>query len=155
VEWFYSGKPLCGVLRISGESLEKLKEVADKHPEIVFLAVTGSTVRRGFSTHDVDVAVKLGEAPDRYGALASILTDISRALGIPEECIDLIDLDRADVEIKAGILENSIVIVDRGYYGKLVKELGEALKEFGEFRRTLSQGVAAFSGSHLRGCFDD
>jgi len=119
-------------LRISRESLEKLRELAGKHPEVAFLAITGSIARRGFSVHDVDVAVKLSGAPDRYGALASILADVSRALGVPEECIDLIDLDRADVELKASILRNSIVVIDRGYYAELVKELEEVLREYGE-----------------------
>jgi len=111
-----------------------LKELAGKYPEIVFLALTGSVVRRGFSVHDVDIAVKFSKVLDRYGALASILTDVSRALGVPEECIDLIDLDRADIEIKASILRNSIVVIDRGYYGELVKELEEVLREYGELR---------------------
>jgi len=92
VEWFYSGEPLCRALRISKEGLEKLRELAGKHPEVAFLAVTGSVAQRGFSVHYVDVAVKLSGAPDRYGALASILADVSRALGVPEECIDLVDL---------------------------------------------------------------
>jgi len=133
VEWFYSGESLCRALRISRESLERLRELADKHPEVAFLAVTGSVARRGFSVHDVDIAVKLSEAPNRYGALASILTSVSRALGVPEECIDLVDLDRADVELKASILRNSIVVIDRGYYAELIKEL-EVLREYGELR---------------------
>jgi len=134
VEWFYSGRSLCRALRVSREGLEKLRELASKHPEVAFLAITGSIARRGFSVHDVDVAVKLSEAPDRYGALASILTGVSRALGVPEDCIDLIDLDRAGVELKASILRNSIVVIDRGYYEELVKELEEVLRGYGELR---------------------
>jgi len=128
-----------------------------KHPEVAFLAVTGSIARRGFSVHDVDVAVKLSRAPDRYGALASILTGVSRALGVPEECIDLIDLDRADVELKAGILRDSIVVIDRGYYIELVKELEEVLREHGEPRELSIRGqlYPRDPTSHFYRCLSD
>jgi len=119
---------------VSEESFKKLEELSSKYPEVVFLAITGSIARKGFSMHDVDVAVKLSAVRDRYEVLTSVLTDISEILKVPEECVDLIDLDRADPEVKAGILRNSVVIIDRGYYEELVKEVENLLKEYGELR---------------------
>jgi len=101
-EWWggFPGGFLCRDLaKVSEEDFKKLEELSSKYPEVVFLAITGSIARKGFSIHDVDVAVKLSAVKDRYEVLTSILTDISEILKVPEECIDLIDLDRADPEV--------------------------------------------------------
>jgi len=119
--------------------VERLKSVAGKHPEVVFLAVTGSIARRGFSSHDVDIAVKLCGASGKYDVLAELVGEISEALSVPEEYIDVIDLDRADPEIKAEVVRSSVIVVDRSYYGRLVREVEEVYSEYGEYRE-LSAG---------------
>ncbi|UNQ74396.1 type VII toxin-antitoxin system HepT family RNase toxin [Infirmifilum sp. NZ] len=119
---------------MSDEGLEKLRGLAAKYPSVAFLAITGSLARKGLSTHDLDVAVKLSERRGKYETLASLLADIAGILGIPEDLVDVIDLDRADPEVKASIVRNSIVIIDRGYYGELLREVDEAFREYGEYR---------------------
>jgi len=116
--------------------VEGLREIARKHPEVIFLAITGSVARKGYSEHDVDVAVKLGvdSKPRKYDVLAALISEISSILCVPEESVDIIDLDRADPEVKAEVVKNSIVVIDKGYYRKLVNELGNTLNEYGEYR---------------------
>jgi len=121
------------LIRVSDEGLEKLRGLARRYPSIAFLAITGSLARKGLSAHDLDVAVKLSERRGKYEALASLLGDISEILGIPEDLIDIIDLDRADPEVKAGIIRNSIIIIDRGYYKELVREVEEVFNEYSEY----------------------
>jgi len=78
--------------------------------------------------------VKLSERRGKYETLESLLADISEILGIPEDLVDIIDLDRAKPEVKANIIGNSIIIIDRGYYKKLVREVGEVFNEYSEYR---------------------
>jgi len=120
--------------RVSDKGLEKLRVLARRYPSIAFLAITGSVARKGISAHDLDVAVKLSERRGKYEALASLLADISEILGIPEDLIDIIDLDRADPEVKASIIRNSVIIIDRGYYRELVREVEEVFNEYSEYR---------------------
>jgi len=132
----WAGSPSGGwrLIRVSSEGLERLRSLAGKYPSVAFLAITGSLARRGFSTHDLDVAVKVSERRGKYETLASLIADISEILGVPEDLIDVIDLDRADPEVKASVVRGSIVIIDRGYYRELVREVEEVFREYGEYR---------------------
>ncbi|MCE4613578.1 MAG: DUF86 domain-containing protein [Desulfurococcales archaeon] len=111
----------------------RLRGVASRHPEVVFLAVVRSVARRGFSAHDIDVAVKLSGGR-KYDVLARLAAEISRELGVPDDRVDIIDLDRADPEIKAEVARSPIIVVDRGYYGELVREVERVFREYGEYR---------------------
>ncbi len=123
-------------IELSSDKVEKLKEVVNRYPEITFLAIIGSLAKRGFSTHDVDIAVKVcsRDRNEKYDILVALVSEIAIVLNVPGEHIDIIDLDRADLEIKAEVLRSSIVIIDRGYLKELIKEVEKTYPEYSEYR---------------------
>jgi uncharacterized protein YutE (UPF0331/DUF86 family)/predicted nucleotidyltransferase len=106
------------------EVVAKLHQLLAGFPEVVFAALFGTIATKGFSNHDADIAVKV-EAEDKYTTLATLVKKASEALGV-EEAIDIADLDRADPTLKARVLEEGVVIVDRkGFREKLLRELSQ------------------------------
>jgi len=114
------------------EVIAKLRQLLANFPEVVFAALFGTLATKGFSYHDADIAVKV-EAEDKYATLAALVDRASKALGV-EEAIDVVDLDRADPTLKARILEEGLVIVDRkGFREKLLRELGQVPPDYWEY----------------------
>jgi uncharacterized protein YutE (UPF0331/DUF86 family)/predicted nucleotidyltransferase len=115
-----------------GEVIEKLRQLLADFPEVVFAVLFGSLATKGFSVHDVDIAVKV-EAEDKYVILAKLVEEASEVLGV-EGGIDLVDLDRADPMLKARVLVEGIVIIDRrGFRGELLRELNQVPLEYWEY----------------------
>jgi len=113
------------------EVVAKLHQLLASFPEVVFAALFGTIATKGFSNHDADIAVKV-EAEDKYTTLATLVKKASEALGV-EEAIDIADLDRADPTLKARVLEEGIVIVDRkGFREKLLRELSQIPPDYWE-----------------------
>ena len=113
------------------EVVAKLHQLLAGFPEVVFAALFGTIATKGFSNHDADIAVKV-EAEDKYTTLATLVEKASEALGV-EEAIDIADLDRADPTLKARVLEEGIVIVDRkGFREKLLRELSQIPPDYWE-----------------------
>jgi len=113
------------------EVVAKLHQLLASFPEVVFAALFGTIATKGFSNHDADIAVKV-EAEDKYTTLATLVEKASEALGV-EEAIDIADLDRADPTLKARVLEEGIVIVDRkGFREKLLRELSQIPPDYWE-----------------------
>ncbi|MCX8204986.1 MAG: DUF86 domain-containing protein [Candidatus Nezhaarchaeota archaeon] len=113
-------------------ALEKLREFFASQPEVVFAAVLGSLASRGFSFHDVDVAVKL-MCEDKYAHLSRILDSVAKLFGSDLGSIDLVDLDRADVGLKKRVITEGLVLVDKGYVKEVVEELSNILPEYDEY----------------------
>ncbi len=105
------------------EVIEKIKDVVKDLDGLAFLAIIGSIASRGFSIHDVDLAVKVLEGWDKLDVICKLVLRLSEALKVPEDRIDVIDLDKADLEIKARTLREGVVIVDRGYLNELRREV--------------------------------
>jgi predicted nucleotidyltransferase len=64
-----------------GEVIEKLRQLLADFPEVVFAVLFGSLATKGFSVHDVDIAVKV-EAEDKYVILAKLVEEVSEVLGV-------------------------------------------------------------------------
>jgi predicted nucleotidyltransferase len=77
------------------EVAPKIAKLLTRFPEVVFAALFGSLATRGLSGHDIDIAVKV-EGRDKYTSLARLFQELSDVLGVREEAIDIVDLDRAD-----------------------------------------------------------
>jgi uncharacterized protein YutE (UPF0331/DUF86 family)/predicted nucleotidyltransferase len=115
-----------------GEVIGKLRQLLADFPEVVFAVLFGSLATKGFSFHDVDIAVKV-EAEDKYVILAKLVEEASEVLGV-EGGIDLVDLDRAEPMLKARVLVEGIVIIDRrGFRGELLRELSQVPLEYWEY----------------------
>jgi len=114
------------------EVVAKLRQLLAGFPEVVFAALFGTLATKGFSDHDADIAVKV-EAEDKYATLIALVEKASEALGV-EGAIDVVDLDRADLMLKARVLEEGLVIVDRkGFREKLLRELGQVPPDYWEY----------------------
>jgi uncharacterized protein YutE (UPF0331/DUF86 family) len=116
---------------LNSEVIERLKRALSGVEGLVFAALFGSTVKRGFSTHDIDIAVKASK--DKYEVMVKVKEVVSRELKICEDIVDIVDVDRADVCLKKHILENSIVLIDKGYLKSLVREVTEKYPEYEEY----------------------
>jgi len=120
-------------LEVDGRAIERLRERLGRVRGLAFAAIIGSVARRGYSHHDVDVAVK-ARAEDKYSVLLDVLDAVSEALGVSADRVDLVDLDRADLDLKRAVLEGGVVLVDRGYLGQLAREVARRYPEYHEYR---------------------
>ena len=114
------------------EIIAKLSKLLASSPEVTFAALFGSLAVKGFSIHDVDVAVKVEN--DKYATLTALVKKLSEALGVGEEAIDIVDLDRADTVLKARVLEEGLVLIDRrGVKEELLNELSQIPPDYWEY----------------------
>jgi len=118
----------------SGELLDKTRMAVSKIEGLEFAALFGSLVTRGETGHDIDVAVKVsGEG--KYSSLCRIVESLSKALGVEEERIDLVDIDRASLELKKEVLVDGIVLLDNmNYRRRLLAELNAKYIEYDELQ---------------------
>jgi len=94
------------------ESLESLRKLLGKHDEIILAYLFGSVAGEGFSAHDIDLALKL-ESKDYLGTIASLTGEIARILKVPEDRVDIVDIDKAGLPLKRKVLTHGIKILDR------------------------------------------
>ncbi len=99
------------------EVVERLKRIFSERSDVELAILFGSVARRGLSLHDVDVAVKLSR-PASLMELGELTAMIARELGIREDFVDVVDLDRVGLPLLWRILREGIVL----------KSEGEALK---------------------------
>jgi len=94
------------------QDLESIRELLNKQDEVVLAYLFGSVAKEGFSSHDIDLALML-EADDKLSIVASLTEKISRMLNIPEDKVDIVDIDDANLLLKYRILTQGIRLVDR------------------------------------------
>jgi uncharacterized protein YutE (UPF0331/DUF86 family)/predicted nucleotidyltransferase len=131
-------------IKLSGKLLGRLKKTIEKVNNIAFAAIIGSIVRQGKSFHDIDIAVKVADLQGKYETFCKVLQEIA-SLGISEEAIDIVDLDRADIEMEKEVAVNSIVLLDKvGYKQKLVKRINMT---YTPYREMLDRSVKEWLSS--------
>ena len=123
-----------GVKRLDSKLVDSLKEALSSVDGLEFAAIFGSVALRGESFHDIDIAVKVSH-PKKYDVLCKVVEIVSRVTGIGEEQVDVMDLDRADLEIKKEVVEGITLIDKKGYKNKLVEEVNSLYPEYWELRR--------------------
>lgn len=91
--------------------MSRLREVFGEFGAVKLAVLFGSYARgEATPSSDVDVAVL---ADDR-GVVLDLAAEISRALGIPEALVSIIDLRLADPVLAMRILREGVKIIDRG-----------------------------------------
>jgi len=94
--------------------LNELQRILSAKPELVFAVLVGS--RADGTAHaesDWDIALLWEASTDwmtTVGAHESLRREIAQALGVTEEHIDLIDLSRANLTMRANVAENGKVL---------------------------------------------
>jgi uncharacterized protein YutE (UPF0331/DUF86 family)/predicted nucleotidyltransferase len=115
------------------EVIPKIVHLLPRFPEVVFLVLFGSLATKNSRGHDIDLAVKI-EGSDKYETLARLVREISETLGVGEELIDIVDLDRADTMVKARVLQEGLVLVDKkNFKEKLHEELSQVNPDYWEY----------------------
>ncbi len=110
--------------RISLEDvLKALREIVKDEvlkEKIEGLYIFGSLATKGFSYHDIDIAIKVkGESVERkIDVLSRVLLNLARKLKVNEDVINIVDIDSAPLALKFEIARKHIVV-----YGKELKEL--------------------------------
>lgn len=85
--------------------VELFKALEDVEVAVLF----GSLARDGFTSHDIDVAVKLSRGGGLLD-LGLVVSRIAEALGVGVDAIDVVDLDRASPTLLFKILSEGIVV---------------------------------------------
>jgi len=111
--------------------IERLRKSLEAVDGLVFAALFGSLATRGFSLHDVDVAVK-ASGRDKYEVLLEVAERVAGELGVSVDLVDVVDLDRASLELKKRVVEEGLVLVDRGYWRRLAEEVARRYPEYAE-----------------------
>lgn len=94
------------------ESLERLLELLSKNDEVILAYLFGSIAEEGFSAHDIDLALKL-ESKDNLGTIATLTGEIARVLKVPEDRVDIVDIDEAVLPLKHRLLTQGIKLLDK------------------------------------------
>jgi len=107
---------------------ERLGRVLREDGNVLLAYLFGSRAQGGGSPlSDYDVAVLLKD-PSLRG-IGRVLFEITEALGVNEDQVDILDLSKAPISLKVKVLKEGIMILDRGYEGVLVREVNERFPE--------------------------
>ncbi len=99
---------------ITVNSLGELKQVLSNKPDLLFAVLVGS--RADGTAHagsDWDIAVLWNASIDWITVVAAherLRREIALVLGVTEDRIDLIDLSRANLAMRANVVENGSVL---------------------------------------------
>ncbi|HID91170.1 TPA: DUF86 domain-containing protein [Candidatus Bathyarchaeota archaeon] len=122
-------------IKLDERLVQNARQIVDDIREVEFAALFGSLAARGETYHDVDVALKLS-GEDKYGVICRVIEGLATVLNVPEEYIDAVDLDRADLELKKEVVVHGVVLVDRGgYRERLVGEVSLKYPEYDRLKR--------------------
>ncbi|RLG71553.1 MAG: hypothetical protein DRO23_11795 [Thermoprotei archaeon] len=110
--------------------IRKLRETLSRRKEVKLAYLIGSIAERGFSYHDVDVAVLLDCDPDdKLRLLGEIHNDICKALSVSDDRVDVVPIDDVDWHFKYKIVKG-IKLVDRDNANlQLIRELNAIYPE--------------------------
>ncbi|MEM3109450.1 MAG: HepT-like ribonuclease domain-containing protein [Candidatus Bathyarchaeia archaeon] len=104
------------------EEYVAVKHALEEDENILLAYLFGSRARGGASPiSDYDLAVLLRD--NSLSAFAKVLFAASKALKVSEDKLDILDLTRAPLHLKAKVLAEGIKVVDRGYGDALLLEV--------------------------------
>jgi uncharacterized protein YutE (UPF0331/DUF86 family)/predicted nucleotidyltransferase len=113
------------------DAVKKVREVLMADERVLVAYLFGSTakgLRQPIS--DIDVAVLV--EGDGLRVQAELLALLAKALKVPEEKVDIVDLRRAPIHLKHRVLSEGIMLIDRGPGEQLLREVIERYPEANE-----------------------
>ncbi|MEM2964845.1 MAG: HepT-like ribonuclease domain-containing protein [Candidatus Bathyarchaeia archaeon] len=111
-----------------------IRSVLESDGNVLLAYLFGSTGRNAAQPlSDVDIAVLLKDSG--LERQADILWKVAKALRVPEDKIDVVDLSQAGLHLKYNILKEGVKIVDKGFERGLVEKIVE---EYPEARENLN-----------------
>lgn len=95
---------------------EELRAVLEQDERVRLLYLYGSRASSRESTvSDIDIAVLVKGGLD---TILDLIRKLARSFKVPEERIDIVDLDRVPLVLKYEVLRSGIKLIDRGRYGE-------------------------------------
>lgn len=108
--------------------VERLKKALEGDENVLLAYLFGSRASGKASLiSDFDLAVLLKDSS--LQALSRLLSRVTEALGVSEDRIDILDLGRAPLHLKAKVLSEGVKIVDRGFEDVLRLEVNTKYPE--------------------------
>jgi uncharacterized protein YutE (UPF0331/DUF86 family)/predicted nucleotidyltransferase len=119
-KWIKACYPRGETMSTARNLVELLKNTLRSDPRILLAYLIGSHTRGVTGPlSDVDIALlTYGE----NGILTDVGSSIAKALGIPQDKVDIIDISKADLHFKYKVLSQGIKLVDRGQYEASIKK---------------------------------
>lgn len=132
------------------EIVVKLKQALDSNENVLLAYLFGSWARgEGGPLSDYDVAVLLRDSSPL--SLAEVLFSVSSALRVSEDKVDVLDLAKSPLSLKARVLAEGVKVVDRGYEDELRLEVNTKYPELAYYTdRLLRSWVRNPYGLDLR-----
>ena len=108
-----------------GEVVRVLKRALEGVPGLRLAYLFGS-LTRGEKARDVDLAILADEGQELH-VVSEVVRRVSRALGIPEEKVDVVNLRRTDLPLAYRVITEGVKLMDRGGASlELVREVALA-----------------------------
>lgn len=115
--------------------LGALKRILSEHEEVKLAILFGSTARNGFSSHDLDIAVKLaGDAG--LLTLGGLTAEIASKLGLREDKVHIVDINQASLPLLWRILREGVVIKGDE---REIESLRSMVEEYPDFLITIKE----------------
>ena len=110
------------------ELIDKLRDALEKEENVLLAYLFGSRATgRASSISDFDVAVLLRD--NSLAEMGRVLFSASKALGVNEDAVDILDLSKAPLRLKARVLKEGVKLVDRGYEEAIIQEVNKNFPE--------------------------
>jgi uncharacterized protein YutE (UPF0331/DUF86 family)/predicted nucleotidyltransferase len=110
------------------ELIDRLRDALEKDENILLAYLFGSRATgKASSISDFDVAVLLKDSS--LAGIGRVLFSVSKALGVNEDVVDILDLSKAPLRLKARVLKEGVKLVDRGYEEAIIQEVNKNFPE--------------------------
>jgi uncharacterized protein YutE (UPF0331/DUF86 family)/predicted nucleotidyltransferase len=110
------------------ELIDRLRDALEKDENILLAYLFGSRATgKASSISDFDVAVLLKDSS--LAGIGRVLFSVSKALGVNEDAVDILDLSKAPLRLKARVLREGVKLVDRGYEEAIIQEVNKNFPE--------------------------
>jgi uncharacterized protein YutE (UPF0331/DUF86 family)/predicted nucleotidyltransferase len=110
------------------ELIDKLKDALEKDENVLLAYLFGSRATgKASPISDFDVAVLLKD--NSLAGMGRLLFSVSKALGVNEDAVDILDLSKAPLRLKARVLKEGVKLVDRGYEEAIIREVNKNFPE--------------------------
>jgi len=124
------------------ELIDRLKDALEKEENVLLAYLFGSRATgKASQISDFDLAVLLKDSS--LAGIGRVLFSASKALGVNEDAVDILDLSKAPLRLKVKVLKEGVKLVDRGYEEAIIQEVNKNFPEIAlEIRKELRWWVS-------------
>jgi predicted nucleotidyltransferase len=117
--------------------IDRLRDALEKEENVLLAYLFGSRAAgKASSVSDFDLAVLLKD--NSLVGIGCVLFSASKALGVNEDAVDILDLSKAPLRLKVKVLKEGVKLVDRGYEEAVIQDVNKNFPEIAlEIRKEL------------------